>query len=178
MTNEIKFLIKCYFGDVNDPIRMAVNRAYRDMARTLRVSKKERDQNRIIVTKYLAERLKVLQNGYKETFDKWHIDTSYEIKRKYRKITYGQIQKWINMSIKYLYTLKKLGLESIDNYFIENTDKFHAPLDSYILNEIKMETPVWSKIETHKDYMDRKRNISFDEEYKEWLSLVDKQTDI
>lgn len=170
MTNEIKFLIKCYFGDVNDPIRMAVNRAYRDMARTLRVSKAEREHGRIVITEYLYKRLEDLSKDHKNDFDEWHRTTSFEIKNRYEKLTFGQIQKWLNMSIKYLYTLKQLGLDDVDDYYVNNTNKFHAPLDSLILKSVNRENLCWSKIQSYDEYLSIINRITFKSEYEMWIN--------
>lgn len=67
-------------------------------------------------------------------FDLWHKNLCNRIIETYRdqeiKLTYGQAQKWINMTIKYLYVL---GYSSFENVF----DYLHIPVDNYIF-EIAM----------------------------------------
>lgn len=55
------------------------------------------------------------------------------------KLTYGQAQKWLNMTLKYLWLLNRLKLINDENTiaFINTYEKsFHVPLDSYILRYV------------------------------------------
>ena len=171
MKDEIRFLIQCYFGSEGDPILIAIDRAYRDMATHTLYGDAEKElyPGRKIVTEYFYGQINVLTKDHTD-FDLWHEETSRGIKAKYQTLTYGQIQKWINMTIKYLYTLRKLGVDGVDVYFgaTENVKKFHAPLDSYVLNAIDEPEPTWSNIETYETYKERVGKISFWEEYKNW----------
>lgn len=171
MNNEVRFLIQCYFGFEEDPILSAIDRAYRDMAaHTL-----SDDAQSVLyplrkeITEYLHDELQQLPDKNID-FDKWHEDTSQKMKEKYNKLTYGQIQKWLNMSIKYIYTLKKLGVSGINDYYVdeEHVNSFHAPLDSYVLKAIKKKRPVWSKIDSYEAYKERQKMINFITEYSEW----------
>ena len=179
MKDELQFLIQCYFGSEENPILMAIDRAYRDMAtHTL-----EGDADKVLypgrkrVTEYLYDQINELSK-YDIDFDKWHKETAYGIKSRYKELSCGQIQKWMNMTIKYLYTLRKVGLDVIDDYFItpENVKKFHAPLDSYILGAINTPQPTWSNIETYDDYYVRVKKICFIEEYENWPQYAKKST--
>ena len=71
------------------------------------------------------------------------------------------------MSVKYLYTLKRLGVDGIDDYFINHNKEFHAPLDSYVLDHLK-EGGCWSGISTYERYKNIVKKISFEEEYNNW----------
>jgi len=172
MNDEVSFLIQCYFGSEVDSVLMAIDRAYRDMVtHTLSGDQNELYSRRKAVTEYLYERISQLPTSG-ETYDKWHRDTCMCIKKeKYPKLRIGQIQKWVNMTVKYLYTLKRLGMDGINDYYADpkNVKKFHAPLDSYVLKHIKQEYRAWSQIDDYDNvYMDRKQKISFAEEYKMW----------
>nr|MCR5311270.1 hypothetical protein [Lachnospiraceae bacterium] len=114
MNAEVRFLIQCYFGFEDDPILMAIDRAYRDMA-TLTLSgdaQKELYPGRKKVTEYLHGALLTLPKSNAD-YDKWHKMTTDKIAEIYPKLTIGQIQKWVNMTIKYVYTLGKLGYDGI-----------------------------------------------------------------
>ena len=161
--DAIRFLLFCYLGDLSNPILAAINRAYRDM----QMHTVSGDLEKVIfprrkdITQYLYDRLLHLPE-YTGDFDGRHqepIEEMKKISKKYGDLSYGLLQKWLNMSIKYMYTLKILGVDSIDDYFVkkDNIKSFHAPLDSYVLHEISMETPSWSKITSYEDYKKKER---------------------
>ena len=142
---------------------------------------------RKIGTEYLYNQLKELPK-ININFDKWHKDTSDEMSEfSYKKIvkgktnesiiklSYGQIQKWINMSIKYLCTLRLLGYEDVDSYYVDNIDKFHAPIDSFVLIALEEDKNyTWSTIQNYDDYLRLKNQESFVKEYKEWPQYAEK----
>ena len=65
-----------------------------------------------------------------EEFDEWHFILSKNIRKKYLEnnisFTYGQAQKWINMTIKYLYILEAQTFDEVFGFL-------HIPIDNYIL---------------------------------------------
>ncbi|MBR4182408.1 MAG: hypothetical protein IKQ56_01165 [Lachnospiraceae bacterium] len=88
-------------------------------------------------------------------FDKWHEALCGELIKEYQEIckknnlmvceffTYGNAQKWVNMTIKNLYVISGayLAMEVTENKeFFENvassSEKYHVPLDNLILGEI------------------------------------------
>ena len=72
------------------------------------------------------------------------------------------------MTIKYLYTLRKIGDNSVDKFFVDKVNEFHAPLDSYVLNAIGLPEPRWSKIDDYDTYLERQKKLTFLDEYKNW----------
>ena len=65
-----------------------------------------------------------------------------------QKFHFGQTQKWVNMTLKYLYLL---GI-------VENPDNLHIPIDSYILKamnqkNISIHNKVWSQF-SYEDYIE------------------------
>lgn len=107
----------------------------------------------------------------KEEFDNWHcglcnlitnIDLQNGVLKENEVFHYGQAQKWINMSIKYMLVM---GLW--DDQLNANLSHYHIPLDSYILNaaedKLGLAKPkkVWSRLdeETYKDYQQRIRGL-------------------
>ncbi len=116
----------------------------------------------------------------KVSFDKWcgktcgKIKTAIKIKDCYNKVngsksifTYGNVQKWLNMVLKYLWLLGALPNDIKEN-------RLHAPIDSYILQKLwnlKAEGVTcsadtfyykgnsWSKISDYDDYFDLQKVI-------------------
>ena len=88
-------------------------------------------------------------------FDKIHNDMCVNLIKKYENVkikntdetafSYGNAQKWVNMTMKYLYVIGNVFLNSkANNDFITNyaekinefSDKIHIPVDSYILQAL------------------------------------------
>ena len=167
----IDFLIQCHFGYIDDLILSAIDRAYIDMQTHTVEGDKESllFPKRKEITEYLYHQIQHLPN--QQNYDDWHETTSEAIKEKYNQLSYGQIQKWINMTVKYLCTFRLLGFETVDEYFgkKENYMWFHAPLDSYVLNGIGMCDLSWSKdIKSYEIYKKIAYEMSFIDEYKNW----------
>lgn len=196
----LKFLKFLYFGDLSNPIKAASNRAYRDMCRTIRFgnfSKDDRVKLKKEVNSSLDTEIKKLVNGSitsEKEFDKWHEQLCKKIIDEYKKskiqLSYGQAQKWVNMTIKYLYILEVEGY-TFDSVF----ENIHIPIDKYILEAANKElgidkpTTSWSGWNDSDDYCKyqkaireelRKKNISpLIWEFENWLkeSQEDKKGD-
>ena len=166
--DAIAFLIQCYFGDVSDPVLASINRAYLDMqTHTISGEPDILFQRRKAITEYLHDELSRIPNGM--AFDAWHRTISREIKHRYRELSYGQIQKWLNMTIKYLFTLKALGVDGISEYIsVEHANDFHPALDSFVLKAIERPSPTWSNIQDYDYYNAIRQLITFNQEYREW----------
>lgn len=106
------------------------------------------------------------------------------------KLTYGQAQKWLNMTLKYLWTLARLGVleGDIAGKMIACEKKLHVPLDSYILRyadcqERKRTAPQnglssrinsigeWSKINNYDSY--REYQIDLKDKIKDGISPIE-----
>ncbi len=165
------FLVQSLFGSMEyGPIVAAIDKAYIDMqTHTVSGNQENLFTNRKIVTEILYGRIQELVRG-ELIFDTWHEDVSRTIKESVPEFSYGQIQKWINMTIKYLFVLRQLGIPDVDDYFNEsNAEHFHAPLDSYVLKVIHGKDIIWSKDITEYDqYLKLVRKVSFLEEYENW----------
>lgn len=119
--------------------------------------------------------------GNSTDFDVWHkkeceriierMEEPYCCEKKLLKpnenFTYGQAQKWINMTLKYLWLLDLLPKE------IEE-ESLHVPIDSFILQKLKKEqvpgvtgsgetyyynSNTWSTITDYKNYKDLQDEI-------------------
>ena len=190
----IKFLKYVYFGDLTNPVEAASNRAYRDMSRTIRFdnfSKDDRVKLKKEVNSFLNTEIKKLVNGSitsEKEFDKWHEQLCKKIIDEYKKskiqLSYGQAQKWVNMTIKYLYML---NIHTFDNVFFF----FHVPVDNYIFkavkDELKIKKPTkksWSRWDNYEEYLkyqnDIRKNLKKEKkeisplrwEFKNWLDVA------
>lgn len=136
--NSLKGL---YFGDFSDPIKAASDRAYRDMNRTItfedNCNTDKRHFLRKSVTKFLKEKIPSLDTSTFNSpsdYDNWHAKVCEKLIKIYKKqnisLTYGQAQKWLNMTIKYLYLLGEYSFDNVFNYL-------HVPIDRYIIKIAK-----------------------------------------
>lgn len=89
-------------------------------------------------------------------YDEWHDNLCRQLLDDYKDIknrktgqnafTYGNAQKWVNMSVKYLYLIRSIVSSfsgcSVDfcNFYDEkfkpHEDEFHVPIDSFIIEAI------------------------------------------
>lgn len=130
----LEFLRAIYFGSYVSGFEAASSRAYRDMNRTIRfngLDEKKRESLRKKVYIYLEKEIKDISVDSQIEFDKWHFKVCDYIRTLYRNegvlFTYGQSQKWVNMTFKYLYIIGEM--EKID-YF----NLLHIPLDNYVFD--------------------------------------------
>lgn len=184
--NATSFLMYAYFGIISsdngkDIVTAAIDRAYRDAAShvlsfagddkkgTAKANARKR------ATAEIQKAIDKLKDGQK-IYDTWHrklldsliaVYKNESLKEGY-KFTYGIAQKWVNMTMKYLYVIYYFclmcGDEDADfpsNYsdmIHKYTGDFHVPIDGYILTAAEKELGVkcisttWSRIETYDDY--------------------------
>lgn len=159
----------CFWtGFYNDEkvVSWASNKAYLDMNRTMTFKKdtknlsqedknviyEERKQWRDQGTEFIRKNILNLDKPFKA----WHNDACQKLIEIYSKdqlvirdgqkrtnksahLTYGQAQKWLNMTLKYLWLLNRLGLiedKKIRSWINKHEKSFHVPLDSYILKYV------------------------------------------
>ena len=135
--DSLEFLKAIYFGAETNPYTAAANRAYLDMNRTIRfngLDEKERKRLHDFVCDLLEMSIKKLEAHPPQTqgaYDLWHFELCQYIQKAYAKsgiVFYmGQCQKWVNMTMKYLYII---GVCGFDGYF----GFLHIPLDNYIFD--------------------------------------------
>lgn len=123
----------------------------------------------------------------KDNFEIWHKEACRLIIEKYEKyrieLTYGQAQKWVNMTIKYLYILNE---HTFDNVF----DFLHIPVDNYIFKAVKEKLGIdnpdnpWSKLnETEylkyqnaiREELREKGKLPLRWEFKNWLEKAQEE---
>lgn len=164
-------------------IRAASRRAYRDMCRTLRFVKGTTDKAKTdvyneTVEKVILSRIKDCYSITEEDkFSKWHKDTCEEIIKIYTEkehsFSYGQAQKWVNMTLKYL----ALFLDS--SKLTDIYEFLHIPIDSIIIEKAKKDfdipPPAEEKIDQNKQKEVTWSNLSFglyDKYQKDLMSKI------
>lgn len=166
----LEFLKFSYFGNLKDPIEVASNRAYRDMCRTIKFNGLS-EENRLKLRKKVKDDFKTeidnLTSKIQGDFDKWHEQLCKKIIDEYKKskiqLSYGQAQKWVNMTIKYLYILEVEGY-TFDSIF----EDLHIPIDNYVFDAVEKELGIkrpadaWSKL-------DKKEYLKYQEDIREEL---------
>ncbi len=145
------------------------------------------------ISKHIQNYIKESVNGFSE----WHKNVIEAMISEYSpsKLTEGQAQKWLNMTIKYLYVFSNIIDEQdsrIDQFrdFIVNssTSEYYPPVDSYILKQLKKEkidgipSKVWSQMDHNESMTLRDLMIQngkdFIWELQNWKQFADKYADI
>ncbi len=165
MQEITQFWIRVYFGTTNpQDLRLAtIDRAYRDFNRTMHgirnVQNEQSYKNlRNFINKIVSQ---VINEKFNQTeFDNWHKLQCSRLKEEFYSelkynITYGQAQKWINMTLKYLFAIGRDIIPNIDR----NYSFFHIPLDNIIQDKlVGMNIPriptSWSRIDNYDVYME------------------------
>ena len=158
----------------------ASDKAYRDFCRTIKFAEPDknnaRKKMRMDVTEYICNAIGELTAA--TNYDIWHEGVCEKIENRYKgfindakhgnkTLTVGQIQKWLNMTIKWLWMYNSC-VRKIEYFkgIIDHTANLHIPLDSFILAYIKKEydlslekSSVWSQISEYNVYLDYQTNF-------------------
>lgn len=196
---DVNYKVYCIF--------MCTKAAYNDLSRTLRYKEEyksnSKDKNALnkkeqILNRICAELTKKIYNNGSITSNPENLfDVLVDKQGKYSdcvndlfvclkedekdnlKFHFGQVQKWINMTLKYLYLL---GI-------VENDNKLHIPIDNYIINAFKQNDifvprKAWSRFDNtdyydqYKSYMDKLDEPYIDWEHKTWIEQAEKEKGI
>ena len=198
--NAFEFLLFSYFGivsDVEEPVESddilekLIERAYRDAAsHVLSVNddvKEDKKQEAIETIKEAIDNLKEIESVVKgdktghDNYDKWHEQLCKILVEMYDghckdgyTFTYGIAQKWVNMTMKYVYVVYYIAesceflidfKEEFDNLIFNHRRSFHVPIDSYIYKAVKDDLGIkplkssWSKIPDYATYIDYQESI-------------------
>lgn len=171
LRGAIDFLMWSYFnltlddGDNLDRILgTCLHRAYLDAtqmgAYNALIPKEEKtlkdasDEARGSGWKKLRAQLSILLKGAVEEFEAWHKKTCSEVKEAYKEVknnndtelfSYGNAQKWVNMTLKYIYLLyglyqafspECLFCREYGSAIEKYARAFHAPADSFIIKAL------------------------------------------
>lgn len=170
ITNEkgaIDFLLFSYFGiteknEIGEIIDATIDKAYQDATNegAFNTLLKDESKEKIQVCKKNAEESirELVRKCFSDDplYDEWHVDVCKKICNSYKDIsefTYGNAQKWINMTLKNLYIIGSLHRqiypkESAEMWkcLIDKAPEFHIPIDNYILQAVweneKIGTPI------------------------------------
>lgn len=141
--NAINFLLYSYFeitleSEEDELLEAAVRRAYRDASsRVLSIGDNDKENDAketatgIIITK--------IGNLPTEDYNAWFYGLCTQLQGKFgdSSFHFGHAQKWVNMTMKYLYIIKNIFSQYGKKVFLQLTDdlerQLHIPVDSYIM---------------------------------------------
>lgn len=162
------FLLFLYFGKNKDYLENCIDRAYRDFNRTIHgfVNNKNKDNILKESKSYLKKALIEIRTNNLITsqvdFDTWHKSTCYKLLKIFDKYEYpnfniGQAQKWINMSLKYIFLYDESKIDGYDSIY----QYCHIPIDNIILNKLEYKNfnTAWSRINDYNEYINFQRYI-------------------
>ena len=141
--NLYDFLISVCFGNTEgeDIYEKCVEKAYRDFSRTihykfslavLKSDKEKKNRMDNIKREMLKNVINTIRNSESDTDPGSIIDVVSKMSTKYdifegNGLTYGQAQKWVNMSLKYMWLLQKCPIKE---------ELLHAPIDRFIIHAL------------------------------------------
>ena len=140
----LRYLGILYFGTAESP-RRYVNRAYRDLSRTLHLkdASTSRESKVNECARYLVGRFVEAMDGQAvcrsdADFDAWHRATCTSLMKKFGEtdMRYGHAQKWVNMTLKYLFTAHELDLYDVRE-LAGWYEYAHMPIDNVVLQALE-----------------------------------------
>lgn len=153
------FLFFVFFGSAKKPFPKVSKLAYRDLCRTLHLCGKNGDTCRTQVDTLLEKHVVALLASDINTqleYDRWHKGICLQMINIYEAadiaFTFGHAQKWINMTMKYLFIHGTLDLSRVFAYL-------HVPVDSYVFSAVEYQLGInrpyaaWSKITDYNVYL-------------------------
>lgn len=165
------YLIYLYFGSDPDLLNSCISRAYRDFNRTLHgfgnlKSGAETYHQAVESLKDSLDGLKNIPASQisTELFDDWHKTTCNQLTSLFKHhghhLFIGQAQKWVNMTMKYIFTL---GEERIAGFGAAYA-YCHVPFDNILLKQLgKYGFPLlncaWSRLDRYDEYLEKQNWI-------------------
>lgn len=125
------FYIKLYFDTSNGFYEAGIKRAFLDFSRTLFIKDENRKTLKQTAEKFILSELnKVTQIEFNSQteFDNFHKTSCEKLINIWSELTFGQAQKWLNMTLKYWLLFGNRRIEGIE----KNAIYFHIPIDSYV----------------------------------------------
>lgn len=169
MSEVFNFLLYGYMkitvnNNSGEILEASIRKAYQDAASHVLKIKKEEDKKfcKKTATDAIRVAIEELKRGISDDYeynklqgyDAWHFRLCDDLCNIYKdctfkedsSFTYGIAQKWVNMTIKYLYLMYGWKRESGDESFMneyecmmsQNHKFFHVPLDSFMFKAIKV----------------------------------------
>jgi len=146
VSNEdiLEFLKRAYFNTEENDFKLACNKAYLDLSRTIQfevsLSKMSKNQRKDVTKKRQELKKKILSWLQKEVeslnnpseYDDWHNRICEGIIERFSEngkavLSYGQAQKWLNMTMKYLIVIGNDNIQRLIPYL-------HVPIDNIVLD--------------------------------------------
>jgi hypothetical protein len=162
------FWIRLYLGSNKDLIESSIDKAYLDFSRTLHgITKLKTIESWSLIKNTVRSIVnQAIEKDFfsQEEFDEWHKRSCDDLINYCKKtinftMFYGQAQKWINMSLKYLFALGNERVAGVER----NYKYFHIPIDRIIQEMLKSDItsfPIsWSRIDCYEDYLDYQKKI-------------------
>jgi hypothetical protein len=160
--DQFDFLIRCYFGNGSDHLALCVRRAYLDLNRTLHGFAAHHCANQLRDTAH--QRVATLLAALKEieatqvAFDTWHRKACTDLRAHFRQgqfnaFTHGQAQKWLNMTLKYVFSMGEQRLQGYAKHY----EFAHIPIDNMFVSAAwrlggpRLPMP-WSRIDDYTTY--------------------------
>ena len=180
--DRFDFLQYAFFGG-DKPFPAVSDRAYRDLCRTLRFHGESGTKYRDHVGRVLDAEITAMLSKPPDTqagYDTWHHALCDELIGYYGSTGFefnlGHAQKWVNMTMKYIYIHGALDITPVFGYL-------HVPLDSYVFGAVERELGIkppcnaWSKISSYEQYIRYQKRIRaavtappLRWEFQNWLS--------
>jgi hypothetical protein len=159
---QAEFVLRLYFGDGDDKLRLAIHRAHQDFSRTVHGIGKypnARSKGDDFMYGAIVELAMQPKDANQALFDVWHEKTSKDLcaiycEAGYKAFYIGQAQKWINMALKYVYVFGESRLPGYGKFF----PYCHVPIDNIILEkdefkDLRSFKCAWSRISDYGEYM-------------------------
>lgn len=148
------FYIRLFFDTKNGFYDAGTKRAFLDFSRTLPIKDENRSTLKQDAENFLINELKKLTEkelNNQENFDNFHRLTSENLMQIWDELSFGQAQKWINMTLKYWLLFGETKIKGIEL----NARYFHIPIDSFVQKGMfKEKNPkAWSKISDYQTYL-------------------------
>lgn len=159
-----------YENDEKKLVIICAKKAYLDMNRTLKFKSDERNNFCPDICILIAEKMENVLNSDPENFDTLHEAVCEKIiakaKSKYvleEEFHYGQAQKWLNMTIKYMWLM---GFWK--SKFAKLEPVLHVPVDRYIIEAAWGNEDVILPLIPEKLCVNGQRGAYLDEKVKPW----------
>jgi hypothetical protein len=138
------YLVTVYFGSNPDLLTACINRAYRDFNRTLHgfgnlINGDEIYSQAVSLLKDSLDSLKSLATSQiaAEVFDNWHKITCERLISLFdshgHHLFVGQAQKWVNMTMKYIFTVGEQRVSGFGSVYLY----CHVPFDNILLKQLE-----------------------------------------
>lgn len=160
--DQANFLVRLYFGPVNDPLRSVIRRAHQDLSRTVHgigTYPEARPKAEDVLRESLDALARATWPETQACFDIWHRKVCEQLCQAYvdagyTKFTIGQAQKWLNMALKYVFVFGEERLPGYERFFC----LAHVPIDNIILASpafqgLRTFRERWSRIGSYDEYL-------------------------